>query len=112
MRSTRICLVTWELGQRVRRGHNSHSATESMMRIGEWILKRGGRNEDIRLASLLSWQEEPVCSQELPVRVGSWDKEMSRDKKVFRGAQGGYGGGGDLCEPLAVKKERPHRLVR
>lgn len=40
---TTICLVSWERGQIVRRGHNRHPAAGWRMRLGNVIYRIGGR---------------------------------------------------------------------
>ena len=51
--SSKICLVSWESGQRVRRGHNREFAVELEVRLGDWVGRREGRVK-IQLSYLLS----------------------------------------------------------
>lgn len=57
---------------------------------GSLDMEERSENEDLKLASLLPWPEQPAGYQGMPARVGGWEKMSTRRKT----------GGEDLCDPL------------
>lgn len=53
------------------------------MRLGDWIWKRGGRNEDLQLACPLPSTEWSVSGQGMLVGVRGWNKAIHGGKEVW-----------------------------
>lgn len=51
-------------------------------------MEEGSDGEDLKLASLLPWPEQPAGYQGMPARAGGWEK-VSTGRKI---------GGEDLCD--------------
>lgn len=83
--STRFCLVLWECGQRMSRGHRRMSATDNGMRMGDWDWRNVGRDEDLQLAYPLRWMKCPMIYQEVFLGFGTWKKAMSWKRGIWRG---------------------------
>lgn len=79
---TRICLVSWECGQRVRRGCIRQSATELMKRIRDWIQKNGGRGGDLQVAFLSPGLQWPVSFHGIPAAGGGCDKQCMSEEQL------------------------------
>lgn len=81
--STRICLASpLRMGTESKERYSRWSATELVMRMGNWTWRNGGRGED--LGHFLPWSELLVGSQGVPVEVVGGDKAMGPEKEVWR----------------------------
>lgn len=58
------------------------STKELGIRMGDWIWRNRGRDEDLQLAYLFPWPESPVGPEGVPVGVLAWDKAVSHRRKV------------------------------
>lgn len=55
----KICVIPWRLGQGMRGDCKRWSATELEERMGRWVWRRGGRDENLKIDYLLPWFKFP-----------------------------------------------------
>lgn len=54
------------------------------MRLGDWVLKRGGYGEGLQLAHLFHWPAQLLCSQGMHAGAGGWDPGISWGKEGWK----------------------------